>query len=169
MQPPGPGSATAGASPTNGLLDRGPRERVPGAGPGRRFHRKDQQRRPAGRHVPEVQAQRSPSLVSSSDRPRLRGGPTTGRPGPPFVWGSSFTSASLSVSTISMWLLAAGEEMSEAGKGHREQAAQHPSLHPLIGPQIGDTSPRPTFLTELGGGGHVLTSRNCPGFPSPPR
>lgn len=71
-----------------------------------------------------------------------------GRPGPPFVWGSSFISSSLSVSTISMWLLAAKEEMSEAGNGHGEQAAQHPSLHPLIGPQIGDVSPRPTFLTE---------------------
>ena len=53
-----------------------------------------------------------------------------GQPGPPFVWGSSFISSSLSVSTISMWLLAASEEMSEAGKGHGEQAAQHPSLHP---------------------------------------
>ena len=64
--------------------------------------------------------------------------------------GSSFISVSLSMSTISMWLLAAGEEMSKAGKGHREQAAQHPSLHP-DGPPDRGRVPTAHFPNRTGG------------------
>lgn len=74
-----------------------------------------------------------PLLAPPGDRARLGGGPTAG-PGPPFVCGSSFISVSSSMSAISVWVLAAEEEMSEAGKGHRERAAQQPCPHPSTGP-----------------------------------
>ena len=184
---PGPGSTTpgAGGGRVTALVQKhgcepAPRRRAPGeapgAGPGAVSASSPGRSAQLASPREEVEApprspcsENPPSLLSSSDRPRPRGGPTTGRPGPPFVCGSSSIFVSSSVSTISVWFLAAGEEMSEAGKGHRERAAQHPSLHPVTGPQAGDASPRPTLPRELGGGEHTLTSRNCPGFPLPPR